>query len=208
MGLLTSRAWIRFFFSTLLLGGVSTIIIGLFLRWNTYEINFLNFPIKEFATVSLWLLGVGFIFSVVSQMGFFAYLTLHRFGLHMFRSVWLWNGFQVVVVVFVLCDFVYLRSLVFLNDSATLLSNVLLALFLLISAIVIAIVKSKETNRQAFIPALFFMIVATIVEWVPALRVNDRDWMYIMLVPLVVCNAYQLLMLHRIINKEKVMYKG
>ena len=35
----------------------------------------------------LWLFGIGLIFSLVSQMGFFAYLTVHRFGLGIFKSV-------------------------------------------------------------------------------------------------------------------------
>ena len=52
---------------------------------------------------------MGFLFSVISQMGFFAYLTVHRFGLGIFKSVSLWNAVQVVLILFVLFDFVYLR---------------------------------------------------------------------------------------------------
>ena len=49
-------------------------------------------------------------------------------------------------------------------------------------------------------PALFFMVVVTILEWVPALRINDTDWLYLMVIPLLLCNAYQLLILHRLIG--------
>ena len=42
-------------------------------------------------------------------MGFFAYLTVHRFGLGIFKSVSLWNAVQVVLILFVLFDLVYLR---------------------------------------------------------------------------------------------------
>jgi KinB signaling pathway activation protein len=56
----------------------------------------------------------------------------------------------------------------------------------------------KQTNKGAFIPALFFMIVATIVEWVPVLRVNERSWLYLMMFALLACNAYQILILHKL----------
>ncbi|WP_416829519.1 KinB-signaling pathway activation protein [Ectobacillus polymachus] len=202
---MTSRKWIRFFFSTLCLGGVSTIITGFLLRWNTYMHMFYNLQAKEILTVMLGLLGIGFIFSVMSQMGFFAYLTIHRFGILMFRSPLLWNGVQVIFIVFFLFDFVYLRSFVY---TSSILTNILLALVLFSIAILTALIKSKETKRQAFIPAVFFMVVVTIVEWTPALRINNLDWIYMMLVPLLLCNAYQMLQLHRIVSKEKVMYKG
>ena len=45
------------------------------------------------------------------------------------------------------------------------------------------------------------MVVVTILEWVPALRINDTDWLYLMVIPLLLCNAYQLLILHRLIGK-------
>jgi KinB signaling pathway activation protein len=77
----------------------------------------------------------------------------------------------------------------------------LIAAVIFLAGAIVAYIKSKETNKQAFIPALFFMIVVTIIEWIPALRVNDRDWLYLMAVPLFICNAYQLLTLHRLIRK-------
>ena len=58
--------------------------------------------------------------------------------------------------------------------------------------------KTKQTNRDAFIPAMFFMIVVTLVEWVPVLRVNEQSWLYLMMFALMACNAYQLLILHKL----------
>jgi KinB signaling pathway activation protein len=134
-------------------------------------------------------------------MGFFAYLTVHRFGIGIFRSASLWNAVQVFLVAFVLFDFVYLRSTFVEEGNASTTHNILIATVIFLAGAIVAYIKSKETNRQAFIPALFFMIVVTIVEWIPALRVNDRDWLYLMAVPLFICNAYQLLTLHRLIKK-------
>jgi len=196
-----SRKWVRLFFTTLFLGGISTVIIGFVLEWDKYVKFFQNFDGKEILAVSFWLMGVGFIFSVISQMGFFAYLTIHRFGLGMFRSPSLWNAVQLFFIAFVLFDFVYLRSILIANGEVSLGNNILVAGVLFMFGAIVAYIKSKETNRKAFVPALFFMVVVTILEWVPALRINDTDWLYLMVIPLLLCNAYQLLILHRLIGK-------
>ncbi|MFU2033283.1 KINB signaling pathway activation protein [Bacillus wiedmannii] len=198
---MNSRKWVRLFFTTLFLGGISTVIIGFVLEWDKYTKFFQNFDGKEILAVSFWLMGVGFIFSVISQMGFFAYLTIHRFGLGMFRSPSLWNAVQLFFIAFVLFDFVYLRSILIANGEVSLGNNILVAGVLFVFGAIVAYIKSKETNRKAFVPALFFMVVVTILEWVPALRINDTDWLYLMVIPLLLCNAYQLLILHRLIGK-------
>ncbi|MDA1742128.1 KinB signaling pathway activation protein KbaA [Bacillus cereus] len=198
---MNSRKWVRLFFTTLFLGGISTVIIGFVLEWDKYAKFFQNFDLKEILAVSFWLMGVGFIFSVISQMGFFAYLTIHRFGLGMFRSSSLWNIVQLFFIAFVLFDFVYLRSVLIANGEVSLGNNILVAGVLFMFGAIVAYIKSKETNKKAFVPALFFMVVVTILEWVPALRINDTDWLYLMVIPLLLCNAYQLLILHRLIGK-------
>ncbi|AJG93441.1 KinB signaling pathway activation protein KbaA [Bacillus cereus group sp. BceL035] len=198
---MNSRKWVRLFFTTLFLGGVSTVIIGFVLEWDKYVKFFQNFDGKGILAVSFWLMGVGFIFSVISQMGFFAYLTIHRFGLGMFRSSSLWNIVQLFFIAFVLFDFVYLRSVLIANGEVSLGNNILVAGVLFMFGAIVAYIKSKETNKKAFVPALFFMVVVTILEWVPALRINDTDWLYLMVIPLLLCNAYQLLILHRLIGK-------
>ncbi|RWQ69964.1 KinB signaling pathway activation protein KbaA [Bacillus cereus] len=198
---MNSRKWVRLFLTTLFLGGISTVIIGFVLEWDKYNKFFQNFDGKEILAVSFWLMGVGFIFSVISQMGFFAYLTIHRFGLGMFRSSSLWNTVQLFFIAFVLFDFVYLRSVLIANGEVSLGNNILVAGMLFVFGAIVAYVKSKETNKKAFVPALFFMVVVTILEWVPALRINDTDWLYLMVIPLLLCNAYQLLVLHRLIGK-------
>ncbi|CAH2464501.1 MULTISPECIES: KinB signaling pathway activation protein KbaA [Bacillus] len=199
---MNSRKWVRLFFTTLFLGGISTVFIGFVLEWDKYVKFFQNFDGKEILAVSFWLMGVGFIFSVISQMGFFAYLTIHRFGLGMFRSSSLWNAVQLFFIAFVLFDFVYLRSVLIANGEVSLGNNILVAGMLFVFGAIVAYIKSKETNKKAFVPALFFMVVVTILEWVPALRINDTDWLYLMVIPLLLCNAYQLLVLHRLIGQK------
>jgi KinB signaling pathway activation protein len=72
----------------------------------------------------------------------------------------------------------------------------------LIAGLVTAFIKAKQTNKEAFIPALFFMVVVTVIEWVPVLRVNEHSWLYLMLFPLLICNAYQVLVLHKLNQKS------
>jgi KinB signaling pathway activation protein len=194
----TSRIWVRLFMTTLLIGGITTAIVGFIINWNEYVHYFTDFRFINILSALFWFILWGFLYSVISQMGFFAYLTVHRFGLGIFKSVSLWNGVQVVITLFVLFDLVYLRYETFAKSGDSLLPYIVLAVLLLIPALVTAWFKAKQTNREAFIPALFFMIVVTVIEWFPVLRVNEHSWVYLMLFSLLACNAYQLLILHKL----------
>jgi KinB signaling pathway activation protein len=198
-----SRNWVRLFLSTLLVGGITTSIIGFAFKWSEYKALFISFDILEILSILFWLFGVGLIFSVISQMGFFAYLTVHRFGLGIFRTVSMWNLAQIILIIFVIFDLIYFRFQLFSKGNESILPYVFLALYILIVGLIIAFLKRSNTNKEAFIPALFFMIVVTTIEWFPALRVNESDWLLLMLVPLQVCNAYQLLMLPKFIGEKK-----
>lgn len=200
---MNSRKWVRLFLTTLAIGGITTAIIGVILNWGEYVKLFARLDVLEIAAVLMWHIGVGFIFSVISQMGFFAYLTVHRFGLGMFRSASLWNSVQMVLILFVLFDLVYFRYQVFAVKGESIIGYILVALFILVVGLAVAYVKSVQTNKGTFIPALFFMVVVTVIEWFPALRINDKDWLYLMLFPLLVCNAYQLLILHKLTGVAK-----
>jgi KinB signaling pathway activation protein len=195
-----SRQWVRFFRTTLLIGGLCTFFIGLFVQWDWYAELLMKFDTWSILMEVIWLLGMGFLFSLVSQMGFFAYLTVHRFGLGFFRTPGLWNMIQIFLIVIALVDFLYLQS-VFSNEES-LWSHILMALFISTVAGGVAYKKAKETNRLAFVPTLFFMIVVTMLEWVPALKADDTNMMYLMLVPLLVCNMYQVLTLHKITQQN------
>jgi KinB signaling pathway activation protein len=199
----TSRIWVRLFMTTLLIGVITTAIVGFIINWNEYVHYFTDFRTINILSALFWFILWGLLYSVISQMGYFAYLTVHRFGLGIFKSVSLWNGVQVVLILFVLFDLVYLRYETFASSGDSLLPYIGLAALLFIPALVIAWFKAKQTNREAFIPALFFMIVVTVIEWFPVLRVNEHSWVYLMLFPLLACNAYQLLILHKLNLKSQ-----
>lgn len=177
-------------------------LTGIVLEWGQYWTDLKNGEIISFLVVMLWLLGVSSIFSLISQMGFFAYLTIHRFGLGIFKSVKLWNGVQVVLIAVALFDLVYFRYVVFADAGESVVSYILIALILLVVGLVAAYIKQKETNKQAFIPALFFIVVVTILEWIPGLQSNDPKWLWLIFIPLLISNVWQLLTLHRLIGKK------
>lgn len=193
---MNSRNWVRLFFSTLIVGAIVGMITGLILQSDLYK----NVP--GFLALAIWLFGVSCIFSLISQMGFFAYLTVHRFGLGIFRSIKLWNAVQVVIIAFVLFDLVYLRYSTFAEKGDSIAPYFIPALLLLGIGLIVAYIKQKETNREAFVPALFLMIVVTTIEWFPVLKANDFNWVTIMGTVLIVSNAWQLLILHRLNEKS------
>ncbi|KAB2329605.1 KinB-signaling pathway activation protein [Bacillus mesophilum] len=203
---MTSRLWVKLFLSTLLLGGVVTSITGFIVRWDEFSSIFMPFDFLEVLSVLFWLFGVGLIFSIISQMGFFAYLTIHRFGLGIFKSHKLWNGVQVVLILFVLFDLVYFRYNAFAEQGDSLLPYIGLAAMLLAAGLITAFLKVRISTKETFIPALFFMIVVTTIEWVPILRVNEYSWVWLMIFPLIICNAYQLLILQKI-NEQSRMHR-
>ncbi|MGM7684006.1 KinB-signaling pathway activation protein [Cytobacillus sp. Hm23] len=197
---MNSRNWVRLFMSTLAVGGISAGIIGFIVKWSEYKELFSSFEFMDIVLAFIWFVGVGLIFSVISQMGFFAYLTIHRFGLGIFRSVKLWNAVQIVLIIFVLFDLIYFRYKLFADEGDSIFSYIVVALIIAVVGIVVALLKKQQTNKQAFVPAMFFMIVVTIIELIPAVQANDDSWLYLMLFPLLLCNMYQLLILPKLTN--------
>lgn len=191
-----SRNWVFLFITTLLIGIGCAIVAGLISQ----------FPetggVKEFLIYILGLVGFGALFSVFSQMGFFAYLTVHRFGLGIFRSQSLWNGVQIVLIIVVLFDLFYLRYTAFHKAGQSLASYSLIPIGVFALGLLVAYMKQKQTNKGAFVPTLFFMIVVTTMEWVPVLKTNAPSAMWMAFASLGVCNLYQILMLHRLIQPK------
>lgn len=194
-----SRKWVRLFLTTLLLGGVLTLVTSFIFKQQSYADVLQPFQMFELIGLLLFFSGLGFIFSVISQMGFFAYLTVNQFGKGLFRSFWV--PVQWFLIAFTLFDLIYFRYRA--SEDSTIWPFIVTALGLLALSLGVAYIKAKETNNHAFVPALFFMVVVTTVEWVPALRAEGSDYVWLMIIPLFACNAYQLLLLHRLNNEQE-----
>jgi len=53
------------------------------------------------------------------------------------------------------------------------------------------------------VPTVFFMLVFTLLETAIALRVNLTQAVVLMTVPLVICNAWQIMRLHKLVGKAE-----
>jgi KinB signaling pathway activation protein len=196
------QKWVSFFIKTLLIGAFIYLIIGSIVQRHQLAASFhQHWPAT---LVQLFVLMVfGGMFSVLSQMGFFAYLTLHRIALGMLRSHALWGKVQLVLIAFTFFDLFYFRFTVFSKKGESVLSDVLLPVILLIASLIVAVLKKKATNAIAFIPTLFFMFVITVLEWLVGLFQPDLGIVWVIGVTLIMCNAYQVLTLHKLTTKDQ-----
>lgn len=195
---MTIRNWVKFFFNALLIGGVVTVVVGLVVRWDFFNGYLQTGEYGQFIAAFVWMIFLGFTMSVVAQMGFFAYLTIHQFGVNMFRSLTLWNWVQLLIITIVLFDLVFFRFRLTADDTGRTVLYLILLASLVVASVITAYVKAQTTKKHTLIPALFFMIVVTTLEWLPALMVrsgNIDEWVTILLYPLLAVNAYQLLIL-------------
>ncbi|GAA0597298.1 KinB signaling pathway activation protein KbaA [Virgibacillus siamensis] len=197
---MNSRKWVGLFLKTLLIGAVTGLITSFFVKTDSYA-NILN-PIDfmELTGLIIFFVGLGLVFSVISQTGFFAYLFINQFGLGLFRTFW--PTVQVLLIAFVVFDLVYFPYNAS-NGEVPIYLYLLMAAGILGYGWVIAKLKARATNQRAFIPALFLMVVMTAIEWVPGLRTSGSDYAWLMIIPLLACNTYQLLVLHKITNSSK-----
>lgn len=190
-----SRKLVNMVLKTVIIGG----LIGLFTSLVVAHKIFLNvlnpFQGLEIVGLLLYYLGFALVFTVVSLAGFLAYLFIHRFGVSIFRSFW--PTVQVLLVLLALFDIIY-----FSNKEILLLHRVIISLVVLLAGVVVGWLKIKQTNRSAFIPALFFMVVVTTLELTLGLRTSGMDYIIIILVTLVVANAYQLLAWHHVTKPD------
>ncbi|MBO8172803.1 MAG: KinB-signaling pathway activation protein [Bacillaceae bacterium] len=194
---MTLKKWLYLFLTTLSIGGAAAVITGFFMQWDVLtEHGAGNFVAGLIA--NFW---IGLMYSAVSQMGFFAYLTVNMFASGLFRKKETWQLIQVGIIMFVFFDTVYLRY-AFFGEGESWVSFLGWPSLLLAVAVVAAYFKARATSPDAFIPAMFFVFVGTLIEWVPALRENNINSMIFMLVPLLSCNIWQLMQLHKLIGNK------
>lgn len=195
----TIRNWVKFFINAMLIGGAITGVLGLFIRWSdVFAMPFQNGAWGEFIAGFIWLVVVGMTMSLIAQMGFFAYLTIHQFGINMFRTLTLWNWVQLLIIAVVIFDLIVFRFMPNAETSAQGWLYAGLLGVLIGTGIVTAYFKAKWTTKSTFISALFFMISVTTLEWLPVLMVqagNVDSWVTLLLFPFLAVNAYQLLVL-------------
>jgi KinB signaling pathway activation protein len=194
----TLRKWFYLFWTTLVIGAIAALVIGLILQANDQQFGILGGMEIGFNVLTM-LLG-GAMISVLSQMGFFAYLIIRYIAIGIVKSKWVWDTLQLVLVVVAVIDMIYLRHT---DDTESWLSYSVLPVVMLILALLTAWLKVKITNVNGFIPTLFFMMAVSAIEAVPALRLNSAASTLFMMIPLLASNAWQILILSRVLNTNK-----
>lgn len=175
-------------------GAAGSLIVGLLLQWTD------TMQYKGTADLLIYvgiLLGVGVMVSVYSQMGFFAYLMINYMGNGVF-SKRTWQYVQLVLTALALLELMFFR--IFVGGEKSGISDLVLGVIILIVAIGTASYKAKLTNATAWVPTLFFMIAVTIVETVGVLKIGVNQATAWIAAPLIACNAYQILILHRVLK--------
>lgn len=195
----TIRNWFKFFLNAMWIGGLITGVLGLFIRWDdAFAKYFEAGQWSEFFAAFAFMIIMGFTISVISQMGYFAYLTIHQMGVSIFRTLTLWNWVQILLIIIVIFDLIFFRFKPNAETTGQVWLYAILLAILIVTAVVVAIVKANMTKKHTLISALFFMIVVTTLEWLPVLMVradNVDSWVTLLLFPILAVNAYQLLAL-------------
>ncbi|MDP5276919.1 KinB-signaling pathway activation protein [Chengkuizengella axinellae] len=179
------------FFTTLFVGAVTAFLTQMILT-----------PTQDIKVIALFLL-IGLMFSVLSQMGFFAYMMLNYIAKGMITKKGMWEIVQWILIVITFLDVIILRYSFFEENNAGILGYSILPIFMLIAALFIAWVKSKATNFHAFTPTVFFIFVVTIIEAVPSIRENNVNSTIVMIVPLLSCNFWQIMKLHKLVGNKQ-----
>jgi len=197
---LNLKRWLHLFWTTLVVGAAGSLIVGLLLQWtDTTNTMKLNGTVDLLVNIGL-LLGVGIMVSVYSQMGFFAYMMVNYMGAGVF-SRRTWQYIQLVLTALALFELMVLR--IFVGGNKDSYSDFILGVIILVVSVVVAYFKAKMTNGSAWIPTLFFMIAITIVETIGVLKIEVDQATAWIAAPLIACNAYQILILHRVLKPKQ-----
>ena len=196
------KKWSYLFWTTTCIGGAISLVIGLALQVFQGEMGNFRGPVDILLNV-LQLILSGCMISVYSQMGFFAYLTLNYIAIGLFKKGWPYV--QVLLTVIALLDLMFLRMLLGNRPEGVRgggYEDIVLGLVVLVLAVAVSYWKVKATNAKALIPTLFFMSAITTVETLSALNIGNMATWFVY-IPLAICNAYQILMLHRLVGTAK-----
>ncbi|WP_422658433.1 KinB-signaling pathway activation protein [Paenibacillus sp. EC2-1] len=192
------RKWARLFWKTMLVGAIGAVVAGLILQFTTGTIEFKG--TVDMLIFPLILFGYGALVSVYSQLGFFAYLTLNYMGIGVFKRK-TWQYVQIVLSVLALLELMFLRT--FVGGEKNLGWDLTLGIGILITAVVVTYFKVKFTNINALIPTMFFMLAVTILEIIGVLKIGVNNATVFIIIPLLACNAYQMLTLHKVTQDQK-----
>jgi len=192
---LNIRRWMTLFGTTILIGALMAALAGIALMATDQK-----FQVKGtenwFVNIGLMALG-GLTFGAFSHMGFFAYLMLNYIARSIFKRPYTWIMTQAIIAAFVMFEIGYWTY----DTNFPEYTYWAVPLALLAAALLVAWRKTHETSSGAWVPTVFFLVAITALETVPAFRTGSMPSLIFQMVPLFVCNAYQIMRLHRILDR-------
>jgi KinB signaling pathway activation protein len=186
----------RLFGTTILLGAVVTVIGSVCIQ--LFNPDFRNVEATGWLSYILMMALIGMTFGAFAHMGFFAYLMLNYIARSIFKRPYSWVAIQGFIALFVLAEIAY-----WTYDtnfpSATFWA---VPLALLGASMLVAWAKSHQTSAGAWVPTIFFMVAITVLESIPVFRTGDISSLMYQMIPLFICNGYQIMQLHKILGKS------
>ncbi|WP_276358285.1 KinB-signaling pathway activation protein [Cohnella caldifontis] len=194
---MTLRKWMKLFATTILIGGAVGLLIGVCMMASDAEYHDLKADQWLYNMFNMAVAGLSF--GAFAHMGFFAYMMLNYIARSIFKRPQMWVALQGFLALFILVEIAYWTY------GTNFPSAVYWAVPLLLTAasLLVAWRKVRETNPGSWVPTMFFMIAVTTLEAIPAFRTGKLFSLVLELVPLFVCNAYQILRLHRILETRR-----
>lgn len=179
---------------TILIGALAAAVTGVCMQLGDPE--FRNIEADGWLYNILMMALIGLTFGAFAHMGFFAYLMLNYIARSIFKRPYLWVALQGFIALFVLVEIAYWTY----GTNFPRSTYWTVPLILLAVSLAVAWRKVHETTSGAWIPTVFFMIAVTVLEAIPAFRTGSIPSLVFQMVPLFVCNAYQIMQLHRILG--------
>jgi KinB signaling pathway activation protein len=190
---MTLKKLLYWFWTTLLVGSVSALVLGFTLEMATGKDLF--GPIPKQLILSLTL-------GAVTELGFFSYLVFNWLAKGLFRNKRAYDFCMLALVVLVMGDLVYFNLSKYNGES--LWMHLLPPFLVLLAGMIVAGLKAKLTQKSAYVPTLFFMVVATVMEAVPSFNAKAGEIPLLLILHtvlvLLICNAWQILQLHRLVS--------
>ena len=109
---------------------------------------------------------------------------------------------QLAVVIVILFDLVYLRMTNF-EGTGSVLSYFDFTCYYIGNFLSSRLLEGKDDESECFYPNTVLYVPVSILEAVPALRLDNETSSLFMLAPLLVCNAWQILILHKVLDNKK-----
>lgn len=188
----------KLFIMTLLIGAIVTVIGSIGIQLSNPD--FRNVQASGWLSYTLMMALIGLTFGAFSHMGFFAYLMLNYIARSIFKRPYSWVAIQGFITLFVLVEIAYWTY----NTNFPDYTYWAIPLGLTISSILVGWRKVSQTTSGAWLPTLFFMVAITVMESIPVFRTADISSLLYQMIPLFICNAYQIMQLHKILGKSPV----